>query len=85
MLNKNDIVEVEIVDLTHEGSGVAKVDGFVFFVDNALPGEVIRMRVLKLKKNIGFGKVDEYVTLSPVVIRILMLLIFVQGLLILGI
>ena len=53
MLNKNAIVEVEIVDLTHEGSGVAKVDGFVFFVDNALPGEVIRMRVLKLKKNIG--------------------------------
>ena len=65
MLNKNAIVEVEIVDLTHEGSGVAKVDGFVFFVDNALPGEVIRMRVLKLKKNIGFGKVEEYVTLSP--------------------
>ena len=31
MLNKNDIVEVEIVDLTHEGAGVAKVDGFVFF------------------------------------------------------
>ena len=65
MLSKNDIVEVEIVDLTHEGAGVAKVDGFVFFVDNALPGEVIKMRVLKLKKNIGFGKVEEYVTLSP--------------------
>ena len=65
MLNKNDIVEVEIVDLTHEGAGVAKVDGFVFFVDNALPGEVIKMRVLKLKKNIGFGKVEEYLTLSP--------------------
>ena len=30
MLNKNAIVEVEIVDLTHEGAGVAKVDGFVF-------------------------------------------------------
>ena len=65
MLNKNAIVEVEIVDLTHEGAGVAKVDGFVFFVDNALPGEVIKMRVLKLKKNIGFGKVEEYATLSP--------------------
>ena len=65
MLNKNAIVEVEIVDLTHEGAGVAKVDGFVFFVDNALPGEVIKMRVLKLKKNIGFGKVEEYVILSP--------------------
>ena len=65
MLNKNAIVEVEIVDLTHEGAGVAKVDGFVFFVDNALPGEIIKMRVLKLKKNIGFGKVEEHVTLSP--------------------
>ena len=65
MLNKNDIVEVEIVDLTHEGAGVAKVNGFVFFVDNALPGEAIKMRVLKLKKNIGFGKVEEHVTLSP--------------------
>ena len=65
MLNKNDIVEVEIVDLTHEGAGVAKVNGFVFFVDNALPGEAIKMRLLKLKKNIGFGKVEEHVTLSP--------------------
>ena len=32
MLKKNEIVDVEIVDLTHEGAGVAKVDGLVFFV-----------------------------------------------------
>ena len=30
MLKKNEIVTVEIVDLTHEGAGVAKVDGLVF-------------------------------------------------------
>jgi 23S rRNA (uracil1939-C5)-methyltransferase len=65
MLQKNDIVEVEIADLSHDGAGVAKVDGFVFFVENALPGETIRMRVLKLKKTIGFGKVEEYLTKSP--------------------
>ncbi|HFI0643247.1 TPA: 23S rRNA (uracil(1939)-C(5))-methyltransferase RlmD [Streptococcus suis] len=65
MLKKNDIVEVEIVDLTHEGQGVAKLDGFVFFVDNALPGEKISMRILKLKKNIGFGKVEEWQSFSP--------------------
>ncbi|WP_438832939.1 23S rRNA (uracil(1939)-C(5))-methyltransferase RlmD [Streptococcus pluranimalium] len=63
-MQKNDIVEVEIVDLTHEGQGVAKVDGLVFFVDNALPGEIINMRVLKLKKKIGFGKVEEYLKVS---------------------
>lgn len=63
-MQKNDVVEVEIIDLTHEGQGVAKVDGLVFFVDNALPGEIIKMRVLKLKKKIGFGKVEEYLALS---------------------
>lgn len=65
MLNKNDIVDVEIVDLSHEGAGIARVDGLVFFIENALPGESIRMRVLKVKKNIGFGKVEEYLTTSP--------------------
>ncbi|MDQ8766831.1 23S rRNA (uracil(1939)-C(5))-methyltransferase RlmD [Streptococcus ruminantium] len=64
MLKKNDIVEVEIVDLTHEGQGIAKLDGFVFFIENALPGEKILMRVLKLKKNIGFGKVEDYLIYS---------------------
>lgn len=65
MLQKNDIVEVEIVDLTHEGQGVAKVDGLVFFVENALPEEVIQMRVLKVTKKIGYGKVEEYLKTSP--------------------
>ena len=65
MLKKNEIVTVEIVVLTHEGAGVAKVDGLVFFVENALPGEVIRMRVLKVNKKIGYGKVEEYLEKSP--------------------
>lgn len=64
MLTKNDIIQVEISDLSHEGVGVAKHDGLVFFVDNALPGEVIDMRVLKINKNRGFGKVEAYHRLS---------------------
>ena len=39
MLKKNDVIEVEIVDLSHDGAGVAKVEGLVFFVENALPTE----------------------------------------------
>lgn len=65
MLHKNDIIETEISDISHEGMGIAKVDGFVFFVENALPGEIIKMRVLKLRKRIGYGKVEEYLTTSP--------------------
>lgn len=65
MLKKNEIVEVVIEDLSYQGSGITKVDGFVFFVENALPGERITMRVLKLNKKIGFGKVEEYLEKSP--------------------
>ena len=64
MLKKNDMIEVEIVDLSHEGAGVAKAEGLVFFVENALPGELIRMRVLKVNKKIGFGKVEEFLRIS---------------------
>ncbi|GFH40054.1 23S rRNA (uracil(1939)-C(5))-methyltransferase RlmD [Pseudolactococcus insecticola] len=62
--NKNDIFEVEIIDLTHEGAGVAKIDGYAFFVENALPGEVIEMRVMKTGKKFGFGKVESYLSTS---------------------
>lgn len=64
MLKKNDVIEVEIVDLSHDGAGIAKAEGLVFFVENALPGELIRMRVLKVNKKIGFGKVEEFLRTS---------------------
>jgi 23S rRNA (uracil1939-C5)-methyltransferase len=62
---KNEIFEAEVVDLTHEGQGVVKIEQFPFFVDNALPGEQIKMRVLKTGKTFGFGRVDEFLTVSP--------------------
>jgi len=61
---KNDIFEAEVLDLTHEGQGVVKVDSYPFFVDNALPGERIKMRVLKVGKSFGFGRVDEFISQS---------------------
>ena len=56
MLKKNDIVEVEIVDLTHEGAGVAKVDGLVFFVENALPTEKSLCVSLKSTRRLALVK-----------------------------
>ena len=35
MLKKNDVIEVEIVDLSYDGAGIAKAEGLVFFVENA--------------------------------------------------
>ena len=64
MLKKNDVIEVEIVDLSHDGAGIAKAEGLAFFVENALPSEKILMRVLKINKKIGFGKVEEFLRTS---------------------
>ncbi|WP_025730897.1 23S rRNA (uracil(1939)-C(5))-methyltransferase RlmD [Atopobacter phocae] len=58
-------ITTEIVDLTSEGMGVAKVDGFPIFVHNALPGERVTIKVTKVLKNFAVGKVEAYEVTSP--------------------
>ena len=38
---KNQKLEATIVDLTYQGMGVAKVEGYSLFCDDALPGEKV--------------------------------------------
>ena len=63
-LKKNDFFTAEVLDLTHEGQGVVKIEGFPLFVDNALPGEKIKGRITKVNKNFGFARVEERLTTS---------------------
>lgn len=65
-VEKNQFLEVEFIDLTHEGHGVAKVEGYPIFVPNALPGERATIKVIKTSKGYGFGKVIELLKQSPV-------------------
>lgn len=58
-VQKNDVIEVEFQDLTHQGSGVAKIDGYTLFVPSGLPGEKATVKVLKTKKAYGYGKLIE--------------------------
>lgn len=60
-LKKNDLFEMEIEDLGNEGEGIGRLEGFTFFVKDALPGDVIRARVIKLKKNYGFARLEEII------------------------
>ncbi|MDE7298360.1 MAG: 23S rRNA (uracil(1939)-C(5))-methyltransferase RlmD [Lachnospiraceae bacterium] len=64
-LKKNDLFELHIDALGNEGEGIGRFDGFTFFVKDAVPGDVIRARVLKLKKNYGYARVEQLLTLSP--------------------
>ncbi|MEK3889801.1 23S rRNA (uracil(1939)-C(5))-methyltransferase RlmD [Bacillus sp. FSL K6-3431] len=58
-INKNDYIDVIFEDLTHDGNGVAKVDGYPLFVANGLPGEKAKVKVTKLNKGYGFGRLME--------------------------
>ncbi|MCM3799923.1 23S rRNA (uracil(1939)-C(5))-methyltransferase RlmD [Caldibacillus thermoamylovorans] len=64
-VKKNDYIDVEFVDLTHEGQGVAKLDGFPIFVPGGLPGESAQIKILNVKKNYGYGKLIEIREKSP--------------------
>lgn len=64
-VNKNDYIDVEFKDLTHEGAGVAKVDGYPLFVPNALPGEKAKIKVVKANKGYGFARLIETYEESP--------------------
>ncbi|MQR95944.1 23S rRNA (uracil(1939)-C(5))-methyltransferase RlmD [Fictibacillus phosphorivorans] len=64
-VHKNESYEVDIVDLTHEGAGVARVNGFTLFVPNTLPGERAKIKVVGVKKGFGFGRLEELIEESP--------------------
>ncbi len=64
-VQKNDYIDVMFEDLTHDGAGVAKVDGYPLFVPNALPGERAQVKVTKVNKGYGFGRLMEIYEESP--------------------
>ena len=65
MLIKNQIYEATIVDYTAEGQGIAKVDGCVVFIPNAIAGERCRIRIEKAQKTWATGKIVEILEKSP--------------------
>ena len=64
-VKKNQELEVTVVDLSHLGMGVAKIDGYPIFVENALPQEKILVRIVKVGKKFGFGKMLSIIQKSP--------------------
>src|SRR5690625_1693555 len=64
-VKKNETVTLTFEDLTHEGSGVGKIDGYPLFVPYGLPGEEASVKVIKVNKNFGFGKLLEVKKPSP--------------------
>ncbi len=60
-MKKNDIIEFEITDITGQGSGIGRVDGMAVFVPMTAVGDKITARILKVKKNYAFGKLESII------------------------
>lgn len=58
-------LEVDVVDMTHDGRGVARVEGKAVFVAGALPGERVRMLVEVRKKHFDEGRCLQVLQPSP--------------------
>ncbi|HEX2586368.1 MAG TPA: TRAM domain-containing protein, partial [Steroidobacteraceae bacterium] len=61
----NEVLTLEVVDLSHEGQGIAKHNGRAVFIDGALPGETVTVQLLRHRKGIQEAVLNEVIKPSP--------------------
>ena len=59
MLRKNEEYIVDIIDNGFQGEGIAKIDGITIFIDQAIKGEKIKIKILKVQTNFAYAKIIE--------------------------
>ena len=60
IVNVNDLYTVEITDITVNGDGIGKTDeGYPLFISGAVTGDQVEVRVTKVNKTYGFGKIEK--------------------------
>ena len=55
----NDELIADIEKISNLGYGIAKIDGFVIFVENTCPGDKVKIKITKSNKNYANAKVLE--------------------------
>lgn len=63
-MEKGQIVEVKIEDMSNEGQGIGRAGGMVVFVPGAVVGDVVRASITKVKKSYAFSRPVEIVEYS---------------------
>lgn len=62
---KNDMLNIKIEDMGVNGEGIGKVEGIPFFVKDAVIGDLISAKIIKMKKNYGYARLLEVLEPSP--------------------
>jgi 23S rRNA (uracil1939-C5)-methyltransferase len=64
-LNLTAVQEADVVDLAHDGRGVARVEGKAVFIEGALPSERVRFRVHKRRRHMDEAALVDVLVASP--------------------
>ena len=64
-MKKDDQIVLTITDMGVDGAGIGKIDGMTFFVKDAVIGDTVLAKVMKLKKTYGYAKLLEVTVTSP--------------------
>ena len=62
---KNDRFTVTIEDLSEDGSGIGKTDGYIWFIKDTVIGDVVEAKAMKTKKSYGFARLERVIAPSP--------------------
>ncbi|QTA80367.1 23S rRNA (uracil-5-)-methyltransferase [Desulfonema limicola] len=64
-IKRSQEIELEITGMAFGGQGIAKVDGYTFFVDQAVPSDYISARITRKKKNFAQARIINLLKPSP--------------------
>lgn len=59
MVEKNQEYIVDIIDNGFQGEGIAKIDGMTIFIPNAIKGEKVKIKILKVTSSLAYAKIIE--------------------------
>ncbi len=65
VFQKDMELELLIEDMGAEGEGVGKANGIVFFVKDAVPGDQVLAKIMKMKKHFGYARLLKVLKPSP--------------------
>ena len=63
-MKKNDELTVRIEDISVSGEGIGRAEGMVLFVKDTVPGDLARVRIMKMKKTYGYARLMELLEAS---------------------
>lgn len=67
-MKKDDFITLKIEDMGVDGEGIGRADGYTFFVKDAVIGDTVQAKVMKMKKTYGYARFMK--VLEPSAVRV---------------